>query len=208
MTEPAPTASPPSRRDEYAAATRQAVVDAARRLFAERGYVRTKVDDIARAARVSPATVYAQCGGKQGLLQSLMDQWTTGPRVEEALAASRRAATAEDKLGALGTAFLVMSADVGDIIRLVHQTAPHDADAAGHLAVARRRQREALRRVVRDVRGTGRLQDGLDDERAVDIVLFHMRHQQLSLLIDDLGWRPEEAMDWIQQRLRSALLTF
>ena len=45
------------RREEYAQATRQAIVDAARRLFSERGYFSTKVDDIAALARVAPATV-------------------------------------------------------------------------------------------------------------------------------------------------------
>src|SRR5208282_3874935 len=47
------------RREEYAQATRQAIVDAARRLFSERGYFCVKVDEIAALARVAPATVYA-----------------------------------------------------------------------------------------------------------------------------------------------------
>ena len=51
-----------SRREEYAEATRQAIVGAARRLFSERGYFATKVDDIAALARVAPATVYAVSG--------------------------------------------------------------------------------------------------------------------------------------------------
>ena len=46
-----------TRRQEYAQATRQAILDAARKLFAERGYFATKVDDIAAEARVAPATV-------------------------------------------------------------------------------------------------------------------------------------------------------
>ena len=36
-----------TRREEYAQATRQAILDAARKLFAERGYFAAKVDDIA-----------------------------------------------------------------------------------------------------------------------------------------------------------------
>ena len=62
-----------SRRQEYAEATWRAVVTAARELFGEAGYSRTTVQQIARRARVSPATVYAQCGGKRGLLKTLMD---------------------------------------------------------------------------------------------------------------------------------------
>jgi hypothetical protein len=61
-----------TRREEYAAATRQAIFDAAHLLFAKRGYFATKVEDIAAKARVAPATVYAVAGGKQGLLQTLI----------------------------------------------------------------------------------------------------------------------------------------
>ena len=57
--------------------TRQEVIRAARTLFAADGYEQTTVGSIAREARVSPATVYAQCGGKEGLLRALMDLWTT-----------------------------------------------------------------------------------------------------------------------------------
>ena len=53
-----------SRRAEYAKATEAAIIAAARALFAQRGYVSTKVDDIAERARVAPATVYAVTGGK------------------------------------------------------------------------------------------------------------------------------------------------
>ncbi len=63
-------------------ATRQAIVGAARRLFSERGYLATKVDDIAALARVAPATVYAVSGGKQGLLRTLTEIATTDPAVE------------------------------------------------------------------------------------------------------------------------------
>ena len=65
-----------TRRDEYAQATRQAILDSARALFAERGYFATKVDDIAAKARVAPATVYAVTGGKYGLLTELTRIWT------------------------------------------------------------------------------------------------------------------------------------
>ena len=73
--------------------TWRAVVAAARELFAEKGYSSTTVQQIARRARVSPATVYAQCGGKQGLLETLMDAWTAGALVREILDACAAART-------------------------------------------------------------------------------------------------------------------
>src|SRR5262249_28684955 len=78
----ADTGRQPPRREEYAHPTRQAIIDAARKLFAERGYFATKVDDIAGEARVAPATVYAVTGAKRGLLEELIRIWTTDPIVE------------------------------------------------------------------------------------------------------------------------------
>jgi AcrR family transcriptional regulator len=59
-----------TRRAEYAHATCQAILCEARRLFSERGYFATKVDEIASGARVAPATVYAVWGGKHDFYAS------------------------------------------------------------------------------------------------------------------------------------------
>jgi AcrR family transcriptional regulator len=72
----------PTRREQYALTTQQAIIDAARKLFAERGYFATKVEEIAVEADVSPATVYASAGGKQGLLAEMIRSWATAPAIE------------------------------------------------------------------------------------------------------------------------------
>ena len=69
--------------------TRHAVIQVAGKLFATDGYEQTTVEKIAREARVSPATVYAQCGGKEGLLHTLMDIWTSSHLVARIIADSR-----------------------------------------------------------------------------------------------------------------------
>src|SRR5215813_1233254 len=108
-----------SRRDEYAEATWQAVVTAARELFGETGYSGTTVQQIARRARVSPATVYAQCGGKQGLLKTLMDTWTAGPLVREIIESCAATATGAEKLDVLADGYVALYRASGDIIRIV-----------------------------------------------------------------------------------------
>ena len=55
MTEPI---TGPGLRERKKARTRQAIADAAARLFAERGYEQVAVSDVARAAEVSEQTVY------------------------------------------------------------------------------------------------------------------------------------------------------
>src|SRR3974390_1527546 len=60
-------------RAAQARATRRAVVDAAARLFTERGYGATTVDAIAQAAGVSRKTVFASVGGKAQALKLAVD---------------------------------------------------------------------------------------------------------------------------------------
>src|SRR6201996_2353254 len=100
------TPSDRSRREEYADQTRAAVIAAARQLFAENGFFQTKVEEIAKLGRVSPATVYAQCGGKQGLLRLLMDSWTQSEAVAEAYQESLAAADAGLLIHNLSAAYL------------------------------------------------------------------------------------------------------
>ena len=62
-----------SLRQRQARSTRRAIIDAASRLFAEHGYGATSVDQIAQAADVSRATVFASLGGKPALLKAAYD---------------------------------------------------------------------------------------------------------------------------------------
>src|SRR5580765_5906726 len=64
---------PRSLRERQAQLTREEILTAARRLFAERGYSRTSVRDIAEAAAVSAQTVYDSIGSKQAIVVRLND---------------------------------------------------------------------------------------------------------------------------------------
>ena len=65
--------TPPTLRERQAQLTRDEILAAARRLFAERGYTRTSVRDIAEAAGVSAQTVYDSIGSKQAMVARLND---------------------------------------------------------------------------------------------------------------------------------------
>src|SRR5947208_11121 len=61
------------RRREQARATRRAILQAARDMFVQDGYVATTIDAIADHAGVSPETVYATFRNKRSLLSQLID---------------------------------------------------------------------------------------------------------------------------------------
>ena len=196
-----------SRREEYAEATWQAVVAAARELFAETGYSRTTVEQIARRARVSPATVYAQCGGKQGLLKTLMDSWTAGPLVLEIIEACAAAPSATEKLNVLADGYVAIYRASGDIVRIVTNAAAAAPGAAEFLETANARHHEALLAIVAQVRETGKLKEEISDEDAARIIYYHFRFEQFTLAAETFEWGEERARDWIRERVQNTLLT-
>lgn len=70
-----PSREPVGRREANKAATRTAIRDAARRLFAEHGFERTSVREIATAAGVTERTFYRYFEGKEGLLIEEVADW-------------------------------------------------------------------------------------------------------------------------------------
>ena len=79
-----------SRREEYSAATRQALISSAIRLFAERGYARTSLEEIAAGARVTKGALYGHFDGKQSLFRAVLGELeaATSQDVERAVAAA------------------------------------------------------------------------------------------------------------------------
>ncbi|MGV9940778.1 TetR/AcrR family transcriptional regulator [Streptomyces sp. NPDC003401] len=90
------TAPSVSRRDRKKAATRQAIADAALRLFLERGYDQVSIRDIADAADVSTATVFKHFSGKEALVFDQDDD-----RESQLIAAVRQRRSGQSILDAL-----------------------------------------------------------------------------------------------------------
>jgi len=66
------------RRKEQATETHLHILEAARRLFADRGYTGTTVEGIAREAGVSTETVYSIFGTKRNVLYRLVEMAVLG----------------------------------------------------------------------------------------------------------------------------------
>jgi AcrR family transcriptional regulator len=185
------------RREEYADQTRAAVIAAARRLFAENGFFQTKVEQIAKLSRVSPATVYAQCGGKQGLLRSIMDSWTQSPMVVEGLEESLASADAALVMQTLSTAYLQITKQWGDVIRVVIDVAPHDDESGAVLANAHRRHNRNLTMICRHLENIGALRDDVDARLATRIITYYYGIDGLLRTRDVFGWSLERSNEWL-----------
>jgi AcrR family transcriptional regulator len=194
------------RREEYADQTRAAVLAAARRLFAENGFFQTKVEEIARLSRVSPATVYAQCGGKQGLLRSLMDSWTQAPMVVESLQESLAAGDAALVMQTLSTAYLQITKQWGDVIRVVIDVAPHDDESGSVLAAAQKRHNRNLTAICRHLGDMGALRDDVDARLATRIITYYYGIDGLLRTRDVFGWSLERSNEWLLAQASAAVL--
>lgn len=202
-----PQAQRVTRRDEYAAATRQAILEAARKLFAERGYFATKVDDIATAARVAPATVYVVSGGKYGLLTELIRIWTTDPIVETATARMIDMTDPVFIVRELAAGSRRMREQYADIMRVILATAPHDEAVAKALADATLVYRTAFVPIAERLAKLGALRPGIDVAAAIDLFWFYFGYNSYFTLHDDNGWSYERAEHWLADQACRELLS-
>ena len=194
------------RRQEYAEATRQAILDAARRLFAEKGFFATRVEDIAAEARVSPATVYAVGGGKQGLMQKLIDLWATAPSIRATDEDILRLADPVAILRLVSARARGMREDYGDIMRTILATAPNDPVVAAFTSQANVVYRDALTRIAQRLADLGGLRDGVDVTRATDILWLYFGYAGLFAMHDDNGWSWNQAEEWLADQAIHAVL--
>jgi AcrR family transcriptional regulator len=194
------------RREGYAQATQQAVVDAARRLFSQRGYFSTKVDDIAALARVAPATVYAVSRGKHGLLTSLVRIWATAPIIPTTL---DRIEVMDDPpaiVRLLANARRRTREEFGDLLRVLRTTAPHDEAVSESLQAATAQCRQAFTPVAHRLSALGALRDGMNVKQAVDVFWFYFGYSGLFTLHDENGWSYDRAEQWLCEEASRALL--
>jgi AcrR family transcriptional regulator len=181
------------------------IVAAARLLFAQQGYFATTVEQIAKQARVAPATVYAVTGGKHGLIRTLVDLWSQALIVAETLAREAQLTDPDEILRTAAAAVRSMRQDFGDIMRLVLAAAPHNAEVAADLAIATKRYRAAIAALAERLREVGGLRPGMSLRQATDVLWFYFGYAGYFTLVDDNGWTYARAERWLVDQAASAL---
>jgi AcrR family transcriptional regulator len=195
-----------SRREEYAEATRRAIMRAARQLFSERGYFATKVDDIAALARVAPATVYAVSGGKHGLLRALTDTAITDPIIESTIKRVEEMDNPAAIVRLVAATVRGMHEEFGDFLRVLLGTAPHDKAASESLVAGTARYRKAFVPIAQRLVNLNALHAGIDVDEAVDVFWFYLGYSGFFTLHGENGWSYDRAERWLCDEASRALL--
>ncbi|MGE5287193.1 MAG: TetR/AcrR family transcriptional regulator [Micromonosporaceae bacterium] len=199
------------RREEQARLRRQRVVDAALRLFLERGYVATTIEAIAREAHVAPATVYQAFGSKQAILTRVLDVTIAGDSGPAALLDRdwvRKASQHPDPRQRLA---LVIQHTSGVAAR----TAPikevmRDATATDPAIRQLLREDDQRRRLTQQslidlVIGRDSLRAGCDRDHAAATFFAMVNSHSYQLLASHLGWSPADWQQWLTEVLTHEL---
>jgi AcrR family transcriptional regulator len=80
-----------SRRQQYSASTKRALVDVAAKLFTKQGYAATSLDQVVAGARVTKGALYHHFSGKQAVYEAVFEKIESdaSARIRKALKGSR-----------------------------------------------------------------------------------------------------------------------
>lgn len=202
-----------SRRAAQAEQTRARVVDAARSLFVDRGYVGTTLETVAEHSGVSLPTVYRLFRSKRGILDAILQ--TSGIGEDEAtplleldevrdLLQDPDGRSMLRRAAAIAAQILAHEAPMQEVLQ---SAASLDPDASDALATHMRQRFEGLPAwVARALADHGALRPSLDEGDAVDILYTLMSPDTFRVFTVERGWSADRYARWVGEALGAVLL--
>jgi len=198
------------RRRARARDAQRRVLDAALRLFLERGYPATTMAAVAAAAGVSVESVYKTHGSKARLVLALFHRSIAGPGDEPAEVRADRLseseADPERRLRAFGALVGEVAPRVAPLMMLVRTAAAADADL---VPVWEQMQAERLARMAghaRRLADAGQLRPGVTAEEARDVFWLYTAPEVFDLMVGQREWTAERFGAWVGEAYVAALL--
>lgn len=198
-------------REQNARRTRQAVVEAAARLFVESGYAAVSLADIAKAANVARPTAFAAFGSKPALLREVLDQALAGDD-EPVPVASRpwfqpvwQATTPGAVLDAYGEVCRLVNGRAARLFEVVRRAADEGPEIAELWETLQRNRRAGAAMVVRHLAALSQPAADWDLERAIDAVWIFNDPAHYDALVNQRGWSRQEYAAWTADQMRHAL---
>jgi AcrR family transcriptional regulator len=186
--------------------TRGDILRAARRLFAERGYFATSINDIADEAGVAIQTIYARLGSKRGMLLALIDLIDEEAGVRPLAEAVMSATTPLAALRAGVRLTRRFQERCGDLIEALTTAAGAEPELTDAVAEGQRRHREGARMIIDHIEGLEGLRRDLPPERAQALLALSTSHEAWRELIHGYAFDWDAAEDWLVDALSRVLL--
>lgn len=201
------------RRKRQADATRREIVEAARRLFAERGYVGTTMEDIAEEAGVAVQTVYAGFGSKRAVLSRLVQVSVVGddepvPLLDRAEPQGvLREVDQRRQIALFAKDISRIMERVSPVFEVMRTAAPTEPEIAALLGDLLRKRLEGLRFFVNALARNGRLRSGVTRTQAAETVWALSSPEVYRLFTVSLGWSRNRYEAWLRDMLETSLLS-
>jgi AcrR family transcriptional regulator len=202
-----------SRRQAQADETRRHILEAARKLFMERGYAGATAEAIAAEAGVATQTIYANFKNKKRILVSLMNvSPTTGvedhtPMLERT---NVQAVSQEHDQHRQLKMFAQVVANNLDqfaaISEIMADAAKVEPDFDRILQKLNKQRLEHMTFAVQQIASNGPFREKMDDAYARDIVWTLTSPEVFLLLTRDRGWSKEKYAQWLADMLTRVLL--
>ena len=199
------------RRRAQADATKRDILAAAQRLFERQGYASTTMAAIAAEAGVALKTVYLAFETKGGVLRAVWNALLRGgdDRPIDEHAWYREVLAEPDphrrlELNARNSTQGKLR--VSAIAEVIREAAPADEEIGALWSRIQAEYRVNQRAVVEPLAERGQLADGLDVERAADILWTINHPNTWQLLVTQRGWTPDEYERWTADAARAQLL--
>jgi AcrR family transcriptional regulator len=201
-----------TRRRDQARQTRRAILEAARRLFLERGYAGTTIGAVADEAGVSVETVYKAVGNKARLVKEVFDFAIAGddepiPMLQREMVA--RISAERDprrKLQMYGEHLATAGPRAGALQLLIRSAAASHPDAATVWDQMVTERLTGMTEFARHLHEGGYLRPGISLDEARDVLWTYNSVELYELLVVQRAWDPERYGRWIAEAMIAALL--
>jgi Transcriptional regulator len=202
-----------SRRQAQADETRRHILEAARKLFTERGYAGATAEAIAAEAGVAAQTIYAIFKNKKKMLVSLMnvspatgvEDHTPMPERPSVQAVSQE----HDQRRQLEMFAQVVAANldqVAVISEIMADAAKTEPDFDRILQKLNKQRLEHMALAVQQIAANGPFRENMDERYARDTIWTLTSPEVFLLLTQGRGWSKEQYAQWLADMLMSVLL--
>lgn len=184
--------------------TRERIVEAARALMAERGWVGATIDAIAEKAGVATPTVYGAFTNKLGILEAMRHTMLRDSRVPELTREIEVEPDAARRLALWAKQTRQQMESSYDIISIHRQAARADQ----RFAIEYRKVLDNRARHFEEfVLGLpDRLAAGIDIRTATDLLWAFCNEELWRELVEERGWSPDRYEQWLAATLVAQLL--
>jgi AcrR family transcriptional regulator len=199
-----------SRRKRQALETQTQILQAAEKLFIERGYGGTSIDAIAQKAGVAPETIYSSFGSKRAILSHVVDVAILGdndpiPLLARSYIKEVEAETDQQRQIEMFTKRIqIIMSHVAPLFEVMRSAAKTEPEIDAMLKKYLNGRIQGMNYFFDCVRANGELR--LDKQTAVETLWTLTSAEVYNLVIVDRKWSGEEYEHWLADMLIRLLL--